>query len=74
MMILPFAAFWVFVLMGLYMQELSLKAAGGFVAVLAISFVALAAFEAPSVLGIVVYVVLDLILILKIFGGDILIR
>jgi len=74
MMFLPFVVFWVLLVAGLYLQELNLKSAAVFVGVWLIGVTVLSVLHAAPALGVVLYVLLDLILILKIFGGNIGLR
>jgi len=70
-LILPFIAFFVLLIAGVWMGDLSIKQALIFVGVWAIGIVVFSQLGWPRGFFVGVEVVLDIILVLKIFGSDI---
>lgn len=71
---IPFFAFWVLLVAGWYLDELDLKSVGVFVAVYFVGSFGISLMSASGVLSVVLVVLLDVILVLKVFGGDVRIR
>jgi len=74
LLLIPFALFWVLLAAGLYLQELTFKSAAVFVGCCQIGATLLAGLNAPRMVAVVLYAILDLVLILKVFGGDLRVR
>ncbi len=74
MMLLPRIAFVVLILIGIWQGELSIKRALVFVGIWVLAVVGFALLGLSGFLLVPVEVVLDITLILMIFGGDIRIR
>lgn len=74
MTVIPFIAFWVLLVFGWYLDELDLKSIGVFVAVYFVGSFGISFVSESGVLNVVLVVLLDVILVLKVLGGDIRIR
>ncbi len=71
---IPSVAFWVLTIWGLYDGDLYPKEGGILIGIWAATLAAFMALHIQPVLFIVPVVLLDIVLILKVFGGDIAIR
>lgn len=74
MMFLPLIAFFVLIAAGLWLGELNIKRALLFVAIWVFGLVGFGLLELPRAFFVAVEAILDCILLLMIFGGDIRIR
>lgn len=74
MLNIPFVAFWIMVGWGLYDGDLYPKEAAVFVGIWVVLFTCFMLLNLQPVLFIVPTVILDIVLILKVFGGDVKIR
>ena len=70
----PLFAFFVLIVAGLYLGELSVKRAMIFVGIWGVARAAIGFFDLPPFSYVVVDALLDCVLILMIFGGDLKIR
>ena len=71
---IPFLAFWVLLVVGWYLDELDLKSVAGFVVVYFVGSFGISFVSDGGAWPVVLTVVLDVILVLKVFGGDVRIR
>ena len=74
MLVLPLMVFFVVLAAGFWLGELGIRQIAGFLAIWAFCLFVSSALDLPAGLLVVVEVVLDLILILMVFGGDIRLR
>lgn len=73
-MILPFLVFWVLIIWSLYDGDLYPKEAAVYIIIWVTCLAGLILFDLQPVLFVVPTVLLDIILIVKVFGGDLKIR
>lgn len=74
MLMVPFIAFWILLLVGVWLQELEIRTALLFLVVWGVGLVLCYLVGMPRQYYILAEAVLDCVLILKIFKGDIRIR
>jgi hypothetical protein len=72
--ILPFLVFWVLIIWSLYDGDLYPSQAAWFIGIWVICLVGLLVFDLQPILFVVPTVLLDIVLIVKVFGGDLKIR
>lgn len=68
---IPYAAFIILVIAGLWMNEIELRSALIFTAIFIVTPYIVGFFAMPGYISVIVNVILDIVLILKIFGGDV---
>ena len=74
MTLFPFIVFWILLVVGWYLKELDLKTTAIFVGIWIAGRWGLPLLEAHSAWFIILVVLLDAVLILKVFGGDVRLR
>lgn len=71
---IPFIAFWVLLAFGWYLEEVNLKMAAAFIAVFVVASFGISILSENGAWHVALVVLLDIILLLKVFGGDVRLR
>lgn len=74
MTMFPFIAFWILLVAGWYLSELDLKTTAIFVGIWLVGRCGIPFLAAHSAWFIILVVLLDAVLIFKVFGGDVRLR
>jgi hypothetical protein len=71
---IAFIAFWVLLATGLHGKELSTKDVLAFVTICGVGYLVLSSLAISDGIDVIFLVILDLVLVFKVFGGDIRLR